>query len=95
MVNDLDQNIAPAVNVDGIYFVRTVAGDTISIDSDTGTFDIVTTGAGVGIYAQADGTITIDQTGDIYAATPAEAGVQCFSLRFAHWIPAFAGMTST
>lgn len=65
IVNNVTTNIAPAVNVDGIRFVRAGAGDTITIDSDTGTFDIVTTGTGDGIYARAYGTVVIDHTGDI------------------------------
>ncbi len=67
IVNNLDQNIAPAVNVDGIRFVRVGAGNGINIYSDTGVYDIVTTGTGDGIYAQADGTIVIDHAGDINA----------------------------
>jgi len=67
IVDNVTANIAPAVNVDGINFVRAGAGDTITIISDTEPFDIVTTGTGDGIYARADGTIIIDHAGDIDA----------------------------
>ena len=63
-VNTLTANIAPASGVDGINF--TSLGN-VAINSNTGAFAIVTTGAGAdGIEARSGlGTVTVNSTGDI------------------------------
>jgi hypothetical protein len=66
-VNELTTNIAPGGGVDGIYFQRTGALNTIVINSDTGPFDIIVNGAS-GIEALAQAAITITHTGDIDAS---------------------------
>lgn len=62
-VNSLTTNITPS-GATGIYFVRSGASDTITINSDIAPHSISMTGAG-GIFASANGGVTIDNTGTI------------------------------
>jgi hypothetical protein len=74
-VYDLDANITPANNVDGIYFHRTGAGNAIVINSNTGPFDIIVNGLADGIDAISDAAVTIDHTGDIDASGAVFEGI--------------------
>ena len=65
-INALTTDIMPSSTVDGIYFHRSGAGDTITINSDTNPFSIFVTGAGaIGINARAPGAVAIDHAGNI------------------------------
>src|SRR5665648_856606 len=62
-VNTLNQNIAPADNIDGISFV---GATTVTIVSDTGPFAIIVNDVGgQGIFASAPGAVSVTQTGDV------------------------------
>jgi len=62
-VNTLNQNIAPADNIDGISFV---GATTVTIVSDTGPFAIIVNDVGgQGIFASVPGAVSVTQTGDV------------------------------
>ena len=68
-VNNLNQNIAPAAAVDGIYFG---SADPVVINSDTtggpgGPFEIIANGAD-GIRAQSNTSVTVNSTGNVTGA---------------------------
>ena len=67
-VNTLTANITPASGVDGIGFTST---GSITINSDTGTFSILATGAfadGISAFSFSVRAVTVDSTGDITSA---------------------------
>ncbi len=64
-VNTLNQDIAPAAGVSGIYFR---SDDAITINSDTGNFEIVTQGSdtyGIYAYSEVSGNVSITHNGNI------------------------------
>ncbi len=68
VVNSLAADIAPPANTSGIYFSRSGAGNTITIDSNISPHSISVTGTADGIYAAADDNVTVNHTGDITSA---------------------------
>src|SRR5680860_1570167 len=78
-VNSLTQDIAPASTVDGISFLSTGA---ITINSDTGPFQITTQGAnadGILAYTNGAGAIMVTQTGNIATYGAAADGIDARS----------------
>lgn len=67
-VYNLNQAIIPAADTNGIYFYRTKGGN-LTINADTGTYGITTTGFADGIKAKVAGVgnISITSEGDITA----------------------------
>lgn len=69
-VNNLNQAIAPAAGIDGIIFSDGGATTGITVNVDTGSFGIVTSGNdgdGIDVDESRDGSVTVNSTGDIRA----------------------------
>jgi uncharacterized protein with beta-barrel porin domain len=78
-VNNLTADIAPAPGTDGINFTST---GTITINSDTSPFAIITTGdAAAGIEARANGpgAVTVNSTGDIATSGDIASGIYAYA----------------
>ena len=56
-------NIAPASGVDGIHF--TSGGGDVTLNSNLGALEIVTTGGGIGIFAATTGAVRVTSEGNI------------------------------
>lgn len=76
-VNNLTTDIAPAPGIDGISFTSSGA---VTINSNTGAFEIITTGASAaGISASGDTSVTINSVGDIATYGDGSEGIAATS----------------